>query len=135
MMDPLERASVLLTLMRELRAVLERENLLLRNMGLEELRSLQEDKHALADAYEVEVRRLRQSPDFVASLDPEVRATLEEAMRALQETMRRNLNALGAARLVAERVARHIAEAASTAALERGQGSAKVVPLAVDRQL
>ncbi len=134
-MEPLERVSALLALMRELKGVLERENALLRSMGVEELRALQEQKLALADAYEVEVRHLRRSPDFVGSLDPEVRELLAEATRELQATMRTNLSALAAARLVVERVARHLAEVLGAGHGRRVGGGAEVVPLTLDRQV
>ena len=55
--------AVLLTLMRQLQEVMRTENGLLRDMRLERLRALQAEKAALADAYEVELRRLRDAPD------------------------------------------------------------------------
>ncbi len=134
-MEPLERVSALLALMRELKGVLERENALLRSMGVEELRALQEQKLALADAYEIEVRRLRRSPDFVGSLEPEARELLAEATRELQATMRTNVSALAAARLVVERVARHLAEVLGAGRCRRVGGGAEVVPLTLDRQV
>ncbi len=134
-MERLERVSALIALMRELKAVLERENALLRSMGIEELRALQEEKLALADAYEVEVRNLRRSPEFVGGLDPEVRELLAETTRELQSTMRTNVTALAAARLVVERIARHLAEVLAGRPLSGGAGTAEVVPLALDRQV
>ncbi|HFD17136.1 MAG TPA: hypothetical protein ENJ38_12650 [Rhodospirillales bacterium] len=134
-MEPLERVSALLALMRELKAVLERENALLRSMGVEELRALQEEKLALADAYEVEVRRLRRSPDFIGSLEPEARELLAEATRELQATMRTNVSALAAAKLVVERVARHLAEVLGPGHGRPAGGAAEVVPLTLDRQV
>ncbi len=134
-MEPLERVSALITLMRELKAVLERENALLRSMGIEELRALQEEKLALADAYEIEVRRLRGSPEFVGALEPEIRELLAETTRELQATMRTNVTALAAAKLVVERIARHLAEILGGQRQRHGGGAAEVVPLALDRQV
>ncbi len=134
-MEPLERVSALIALMRELKNVLERENALLRSMGIEELRALQEEKLALADAYEVEVQRLRRSPDFVGGLEPELREILAEATRELQTAMRINVNALAAARLVVERVARHLAEVLGGQQARPVGGAAEVVPLTLDRQV
>ncbi len=139
-MNALERASLFLTLIRELQALLEREVVLLRAMDIEALRELQQDKAVLADAYETELRALHASPEFVAELDPGVREALFEAMRELRATMRENLNALLAAREVVERVTRHIAESlAGSEATRRlaalADGPAHVVPLALDRRV
>ena len=139
-MDAMERASLILTLIRELKGVLERELLLLRGMNLEGLEEIQEEKTALADAYEVEVAALRRAPEFVAALDPAVREALFEAMRDLQAVMRENLEALLAARTVTERVARHIAASIETShkhtgPMAAGEGAGQVVPLTLNRQV
>lgn len=139
-MEAMERASLILTLIRELRAVLEREVLLLQGMNFEGLEELQEEKAALADAYEVEVAALRRTPEFVAALDPAVREALLEAMRELRRVMRQNLEALMAARTVTERVARHIAASLETSrhhlgSREPAEGAAQVVPLTLNRQV
>jgi len=136
-MEALERVSILLTLIRELVAVLERENALLRAMDGDALAELQEEKAALVDAYEAEFDHLRRHPELVASLDPAQREALMEAVRELRLALRVNLAALSAARTAVERVAAHIASslartAATTRPLPPGS-SAEVVPIAVDR--
>ncbi len=136
-MPPLERASILLGLIRELIAVLERENALLRRLDVDGLAELQEEKCALVDAYEAELDHLRRSPELVAALDPAQREALMAAIRELRRVMRINLNALAAAKDVAERAASHIATslartAATTRPLPPG-ASAEVVPLGLDR--
>jgi hypothetical protein len=57
------------------------ENALLRDMRLERLRGLQDEKAALAAAYEAELRRLRAAPEIAGALAPEARLALEEGMR------------------------------------------------------
>jgi len=59
-MEPLERAAVLLTLMRELQQLMKRENALLREMRLDRLAELQAAKSTLAEAYEMELRAFRE---------------------------------------------------------------------------
>lgn len=139
-MAAVETVSLLLTLIEELRATLERENRLLRSMDLDGLRELQEHKSALADTYEVELRRLRTRPELVAELAPEVRARLEQALRDLQASMRTNMNALLVARGVVERMARHIARSLAETPAGRTFDPARprpaeVVPLALDRRI
>lgn len=139
-MTAADTVSLLLTLIEELRATLERENRLLRSMDLDRLRELQEHKSALADAYESELRRLRTQPELVAALAPDVRARLEQALRDLQASMRTNMNALLVARGVVERMARHIARSLADTASGRSldpsrPGRAEVVPLALDRRI
>jgi hypothetical protein len=139
-MGALETVTLLLALIEELRATIERENRLLRSMDVDALGDVLEHKTALADAYEVELRRLRARPELVAELPPAVRSRLEQALRDLQASMRANLNALLVAKGVVERMARHIAVSLS----EAGAGCAfdpsrprraEVVPLALDRQV
>lgn len=140
MMGALESVTLLLTLIEELRATIERENRLLRTMDVDSLRDVLEQKTALADAYEIELRRLRARPELVAELAPEVRSRLEQALRDLQASMRANLNALLVARGVVERMARHIASSLAEAGAGRSFDPARprraeVVPLALDRQV
>ena len=63
------QVAVLLTLMRQLQEVMRTENGLLREHARStRLQELQAEKSALAEAYELELRRLRQAPEAVASL-------------------------------------------------------------------
>lgn len=139
-MDPIAAATLLLALIEQLRSTIERENRLLRTMDLEALREVQEQKALLADAFEVELAKLRRNPEVVASLPAEVRRRLDEELRELRAAMRVNLNALLVAREVVERMAQHIAH--SLAAIHSGPlfdpsrpRRAEVVPLALDRQV
>jgi flagellar biosynthesis/type III secretory pathway chaperone len=144
-MEPLEQVTILMTLMKRLVQVMDHERAILKSMRLDALPDLQDEKMALAEAYEIEVGRLRCSPEALASLDPHVRAQLHEAMRSFQESMTVNLQALAAAREVVERVLRNIADslARNTRSLSYGargetddaEPGGQVISVAFDRRL
>src|SRR5690606_36120482 len=71
-MEPLEQITVLMALMKRLAQVMDHERALLKSMRLDALPDLQDEKVALAEAYEIEVARLRRSPESLASLEPHV---------------------------------------------------------------
>lgn len=119
-MEPLEQVSVLMTLMQRLGQVLDHERAILRGMRLDGLVDLQDEKAALAEAYKIELDRLRRSPSTIAALEPAARGRLHEAMRDLQEAVAANLNALLAAHSVIEKVTDNIGE--SLAGAGRGLG-------------
>ena len=73
-MEPLEKAAILMTLMKRLGQIMDHERALLASMRLDDLNDLQEEKAALTDAYEVELQRLRKTPETFASLDGDVRS-------------------------------------------------------------
>lgn len=145
MTEPLERAAVLLTLIRELQGVMQRENALLRDMQLGRLDDLAETKATLAEAYEREVRSLRKAPQVVAALPIEARLVLEQATRELQAVQRINLHALQAAKAVVEGILQRLGE--SLAALDRRVpayapggvrtegGDGRVIAVAFDRRI
>ena len=115
-MEPLEQVTILMTLMKRLVQVMDHERAVLQGMRLDALPDIQDEKVALAEAYEIEVARLRRSPATLMSLEPHVRAQLHDAMRALQESMTVNLQALLAARQVVERVLRNIGDSLARSA-------------------
>jgi hypothetical protein len=122
-MDALEQVTVLMTLMRRLTQVMDHERTILRGMRLDALREAQHEKGLLAEAYEIELRRLRGRPELVQELDPAIRAELFEAMRTLQERLRVNRIALEAAREVVEKVVRTIGDSLREANAVRGYTS------------
>ena len=128
MTPPVGRTAVLLTLMRELEEVMRAEDALLRDMRLERLKALQEQKAALADAYDAELRRLRNAPDAVGALEPEVRRALDEAMRSFREAVRANARRLEAARKVVEGIVKALGESVTAA-----QRPARYRPGSADR--
>lgn len=144
-MEPLEQVTILMAVMKRLVQVMDHERAILKSMRLETLPDLQDEKVALAEAYEIEVARLRCSPDALATLEPHVRTELHEAMRSFQECVTVNLHALMAAQEVVERVLRNIGDslARGTRGLSygaRGQtGEAEpggqVISVAFDRRL
>jgi len=143
-MPPLEQVTVLVTLMRRLGQVMDHERAILGTMRLDALPEIQEEKAALAEAYEIELGRLRRTPDVIAALDGGVRERLHEAMREFQDTVTANLNALVAAQSVIDRILRHIGDSLATntprnygrsgEVSERPAGGAQVISLAFDRQ-
>ncbi len=151
-MDALERITVLMTLMRRLGQVMERESALLRGMRLDALEDLQQEKGVLAEAYEIELRRLRGEPELMSELDPAVREELTEAMRAFQDRLRANRLTLEAAREVVEKVIRHIGDDLAKSRAPGGYGGrdgrggrssggggadtrGQVISLALDREI
>ncbi|MCB1883979.1 MAG: hypothetical protein KDG89_08290 [Geminicoccaceae bacterium] len=122
-MPPLERLSLLLALIQRLEDTLDRETSVIRQMRLKQLSELQAEKTALVEAYERELRQMRQRPDVLGALPIEAREVLEGAIRRLQGRIQANVGALGAARQVVEGVVRHLGE--SVVALSaRGYGKA-----------
>ena len=144
-MEPLEQVTILMTLMQRLAQVMDHERAVLRSMRLEMLPEIQDEKAALAEAYEIELDRLRRSPEVLAALDPPVRARLNEAMRGFQEVVSANQNALLAAQNVVEKVMRNIADslARSARGLNYGprgdtaqtEARGQVISIAFNRQL
>lgn len=137
------KVAVLMTLMRQLQDVMRTENALLRDMKLARLQGLQAEKSALAESYEVELRRLRQAPEVLAGLGDDGRALLEAAMREFQGSVRANADRLLQSRQVVEGIVQAIGESLGTVA-PRGYGGsaagagdaarARVIPVAFDRR-
>jgi len=112
-MAPQDRVTHFLTLIRQLRAVLERETACLKAMQVGRVEELQAEKEALATAYERELRALRTAPEVMAGLEMTVRETFEHELRALQAAIKANLDALEAGRRVLEGVVRRLGEHAA----------------------
>lgn len=144
-MEPLEQVTVLMTLMRRLVQVMDHERAILKSMRLDALPDLQDEKVALAEAYEIEVARLRCSPETLGALDPHVRAQLHDAMCGFQESVTVNLHALTAARDLVDKVLCNITENLARGArtltnLAHGetgdlQTGGQVISVAFDRRL
>ena len=139
------RLTALMTLMRQLQDVMRTENGLLREMRLARLQDLQAEKAALAETYELELRRLRQAPELMDSLSADRRQLLETAMRDFQATVRGNADRLQQSSRVVEALVQVIGVSLGTAAKPApGYGrpaaaaadgaSARVIPLAFDRR-
>jgi hypothetical protein len=137
------RVAVLLALMRQLQEVMRAENGLLRDLKLTRLRELQGEKAALAGRYELELRRLRQTPDTLAGLGEEGRRLLESSMREFQTTVRSNADRLLQARAVVEAVVQTIGHSLAAdgtsaryapGAQAAGDAGARVIPVAFDRR-
>lgn len=144
MMEPLEKAAVLMTLMKRLGQIMDHERALLNSLRLDDLKELQEEKTALVEAYEHEMLRLRETPETFAALDDGVREQLEGAMRRFQDASHSNMRTLAAAHDVVEKVVRNIGDAiakhrrgpyyqATGTASEPSTG--QVISVAFDRKL
>ena len=141
-MEPLEQVTVLMTLMKRLAQVMDHERTVLRSMQLDALPEIQDEKEALAEAYEIELGRLRCSPETIARLDVAIRHRLNEAMRSFQESVAANLDALLAAQSVVDRVQRNISDSLARSAAgfaygarNRAEPGGQVISIAFDRKL
>jgi len=105
------RMTELLAITSRLIACMELEVELLRNVRPQELRQLQSDKLALADAYRAFTLALREPPAEGETVDPSLCAELVEATEHFQAAVQNNLRALRAMRDVNERVMRAIVHA------------------------
>ena len=145
MMEPLEKAAVLMTLMKRLGQIMDHERALLTSLRLDDLQDLQEEKSALVEAYEIEMQRLRTTPETFAALEPRVREQIEGAMRRFQDAAQSNMQALAAAQTVVDKVVRNIADglarhhrgscyqASGAAAMKPASG--QVISVAFNRKL
>ncbi|MDY0882828.1 hypothetical protein ACFPL7_07700 [Dongia soli] len=105
------RIAELLAITSRLIACMEREVELLRNLKPQELRQLQSDKMALADAYRAFALALREPAPESEAVDDVLRQELVEATERFQAAVQDNLRALRAMRDVNERVMRAIVHA------------------------
>lgn len=105
------RMSELLAITSRLIACLEYEVDLLRSLRPQELRQLQSDKLALADAYRAFTLALREPMEEGESVDEALCQDLVEATEHFQISVQDNLRALRAMRDVNERVMRAIVHA------------------------
>jgi hypothetical protein len=138
-MEPLEQVTILMTLMKRLGQVMEHERAVLRSLRVDILPDIQEEKGALAEAYEIELSRLRCSPEVLASLDSRVRSQLDDAMRGFQQCAAANLHALRGAKASVEKVLQSVTASLSDslpedrrAAMAEPRG--QVITLAFDRK-
>ena len=105
------RMADLLAITSRLIHCMEREIELLRAMQPKELRQLQQDKTALADAYRAFVLALKEPDGAADSVNDVLRDELAEATERFQASLSDNLRALRAMRDVNERVMRAVVEA------------------------
>ena len=105
------RVAELLAITSRLIACMEREVELLRSLKPQELRQLQSDKMALADAYRAFALALREPAPESEAVDDVLRQELVEATERFQAAVHDNLRALRAMRDVNERVMRAIVHA------------------------
>jgi hypothetical protein len=135
----------LLAITSRLIACMEREIELLRAMQPKELRQLQQDKTALADAYRAFVLALKEPDAAAESVNDVLRDELAEATERFQASLSDNLRALRAMRDVNERVMRAVVQALEEprvqvtgynqrGAVKRGRRSPAIGPVAVQQR-
>lgn len=139
------RMADLLAITSRLIACMEREIELLRTLQPKELRRLQSDKTALADAYRAFVLALKEPDEAADSVTDVLRDELAEATERFQATLADNLRALRAMRDVNERVMRAVVQALEEprvlvtgynqrGALKRGRRNPAIGPVAVQQR-
>lgn len=140
-MSPDSRVAMLLALMGQLQEVMRTENGLLRDLKLARLRDLQSEKSALATHFELELRRLRETPAVLAALDDAARRMLEERMRGFQRSARANAERLKSAHGLVEALVQTLGrELAAEPAMRYAGGTSpaggtpRVVAIAFDRR-
>ncbi|MFZ5789686.1 MAG: hypothetical protein ACOY3L_03205 [Pseudomonadota bacterium] len=113
-MTPNDRVETLTALTERLAACLEHETALLGKRRREGLTELQREKSRLAQAYEGEIRLLKEGSASLAGAEPARLRRLTESGRRLQEAVTRNERALKAARTVNERILTAMVDAIET---------------------
>jgi hypothetical protein len=110
-MDKTTRMTELLAITSQLIGCMERELELMRSLKPTELKQLQMDKIALADAYQAFTMALREPGEDVSAVNAALRDELTEATERFQSSVQDNLRALKAMRDVNERVMRAVVQA------------------------
>lgn len=142
-MHGLERVTVIMTLMEQLRAIMAEENTLVRQLKLDRLSDLHQEKAALADAYELELRRIRTEPELMAELSDDVREHLAERTREFQAASKNNATIISAAQTMVERMMRKLGESVANQkplggygqGQQQGQQTGQVISVAFNREL
>lgn len=98
------QAAILLALMHELQGVMQTENALLHALRLDRLRTLQDERLALAADYHAALHRLRLAPETLQAMDEGDRAELDGSIRQLQAAVRHHAEQLLQARAAAAEV-------------------------------
>lgn len=110
-MNKTTRVTDLLATTSQLIGCMERELEMLRSLKPGELKQLQMDKVALADAYQAFTMALREPGEDLAAVNQALRDELIEATERFQSAVQDNLRALKAMRDVNERVMRAVVTA------------------------
>lgn len=110
-MDKTTRMTELLAITSQLIGCMERELELMRSLKPTELKQLQMDKVALADAYQAFTMALKEPGEDIGTVNVALRDELTEATERFQTAVQDNLRALKAMRDVNERVMRAVVQA------------------------
>jgi hypothetical protein len=110
-MNKTMRMTELLAITSQLIGCMERELELMRSLKPAELKQLQMDKVALADAYQAFTMALKEPGEDLSAVNAALRDELTEATERFQSSVQDNLRALKAMRDVNERVMRAVVQA------------------------
>jgi len=110
-MNRADRMTDLLIITSRLIGCMEKEINLLQTMNPEQMRSIQLDKTALADAYDAHIQALRNQHHDNAVITVALRDELAEATERFRTVLNENARALRAVRDVNDRVLKAIAKA------------------------
>jgi hypothetical protein len=110
-MNKTARITDLLAVTSQLIGCMERELEMLRSLKPTELKQLQMDKVALADAYQAFTMALKEPGEDITAVNQALRDELTEATERFQGAVQDNLRALKAMRDVNERVMRAVVQA------------------------
>lgn len=136
------RVADLLAITSRLIMCMEREVELLRSIKPKELKQLQHDKSALADAYRAFVLALKEPESHLELVNEALKEELVEATERFQASLQDNLRSLRAMRDVNERVMRAVVQALeeprvevtgynNRGALRKGRRQAAIGPVTV----
>ncbi len=118
------RITDLLKITSRLIGVLQRENEMLRAMKPSDIQDLQQDKIVLTAAYESQVKSLKDHPELLDNVTPELRAELKTVIGTFEQTLTENERALRAAKYMTERVLKAIADEVEKKRLENASYTA-----------
>lgn len=140
--DAADRAEQLVLLTTRLAELITQETQLIEAREPPLSGALGDEKARLANAYRLELARIKQDPDMIAAAPPTRLAELRQRTEVLQAALAKHELALGAVKLIAEGLAQAMAE---EVARQRGgasgygasggfQQSAQAIPVALDRK-
>lgn len=115
-MNAAVRAQNLMDLMQDLKEVLERENEILEQPRLNDLKPVVAEKQALFRMYDEQILALAKDREFAATLAPETKDALRTASAEFEEAARKNERRLQLMMEAGRQIVGRITEAAKSAA-------------------
>jgi len=119
-MNPTDRVNEIMVITERLAALLERENDALKNRRNEELTTLLDEKATLGRVYETRVQPMKDHPEFLEAVAPDLREKLKKMGLKIAKLMEENARLLKIAIEANRRVIDMIAEAVKESAPSAG---------------